>query len=476
MDWAFWPTILELSKWLICLVMLPVVVLRKQQPGAALVWLAIIFLAPWTGLVLYLLIGENRLGRRRLEERRHRQSNLPGTGAHDHEGAPAESSYAEDHTIARLVERLSGWRPTSGNRVTFIADTDLMIERLIADIHQAEDHVHLLFYIFRDDQVGRRVAEALADARRRGVECRVLADGVGSRHMFRTLGRWMRDAGIEVYPILPVRLYRLPFSRLDLRDHRKLAIIDGRFGYVGSQNIVEADYGHPRAGAWQDVMARLQGPVVRQFQRLFVEAWYYESGVLLSRGQLFPPPAEAGEAIVQLIPSGPDMPTAEFHDAMVSALFSARRRITITSPYFVPDDAMLMALRLAVVRGVSVELVVPRRTDHPLVDAASAYFWEYLYRVGVQVFHHTQGMLHAKTLSVDETLGMFGSGNYDIRSFHLNFELNLVLHSPQTVAELVRLQQRYISQSYRVNDAHLRTQRFHSRLAVHTAKLLAPLL
>ncbi|GAB6164393.1 cardiolipin synthase [Thermostilla marina] len=484
MTWEHWAAIHELSKWLICLVMWPIVVLRKERPATALAWLALIFLAPWPGVILYLLIGENRLGRRRLARRRATRPNLETPEqAFDREllvpdhavGSNMAVAAEYEESLARLVCNLGGPEPCRGNRVTFLADAELVIDRLIADIDAAEDHVHLLFFIFRDDDVGRRVAEALVRAKQRGATCRVLADGVGSRRMFRTLGRWMRAHGVEVHPILPVRIYRLPFARLDLRDHRKLAVVDGRTAYVGSQNIVTPDYGHPKAGSWRDVTARVHGPIVLQLQSLFTEAWYHETGELLDRPDLFPPAAREGETVLQLVPSGPDQSVSEFRDALVNVLFSARKQITITSPYFVPDDAAMLALRLAAARGVEVNLVTPRRTDHPLVDTASRYYWERLHREGVNVYLHHEGMLHAKTLTVDGVMGMFGSGNYDIRSFELNFELNVIVHSAACVEELVRLQRRYMAQARKTTDADLE-RRFARRVAIHTAKLAAPLL
>lgn len=324
--------------------------------------------------------------------------------------------------------------------------------------------------------IGRRVADALARAAQRGVACRVLADAVGSRQFFRRLAPWLVERGVRVFPMLPANLWRLPFKRLDLRNHRKLAIIDGRAAFTGSQNIVEPSYGHKRAGVWHDVMARITGPVVRQLQGIFLEDWFYESGELLEDPALFPTCPIAGPIAVQVIPTGPDEPTELFQDLVVRAIFLARRRVTITSPYFIPNEAMLLALRLAALRGVQVDLVIPKRCDHRVVNAAGAFYCDYLMRFGVRVFLFQEGMLHAKTLTIDDELAMFGSANYDIRSFSLNFELNLFVHSAEAVEAMRRLQQGYLNQSEQAVAGEWPSPTFAGRLKMNLAKLFSPLL
>lgn len=477
MDVSFW-TLLAASEWAIRLTMLPVIVLRKERPATCLAWLTIVFFEPWIGLGLYLLIGENRLGRRRWARRRSRRPQLE---AADYPGLDpnhiVDPNDGDDHSVAADPAGLAGGLPVvAGNSLFLMNDTDVVIDRLIADIDAARQHVHLLFYIFKDDSVGWRVAEALARALQRGVACRVLADGVGSRQLFRRLAPWLRRQGVRIFPILPATLWRLPFARLDLRNHRKLAVIDGVIAFTGSQNIVEASYGHKRAGVWHDIMARITGPVVRQLQGIFLEDWFYESGELLEDGVLFPASPADGPIAVQVIPTGPDHPTELFQDLIVKAIFLAQQRVVITSPYFVPNEAMVLALRLAALRGVRVEVVIPKRSDHRLVEAAGAFYCDYLMRHGVNIFLFHEGMLHAKTLTIDHELAMFGSANYDIRSFNLNFELNLFVHAPEAVEELRRLQEGYLKQSRQATADDLPTRTRLGRLKVNLAKLCGPLL
>ena len=217
------------SEWVIRLTMLPVIVLRKEKPATCLAWLTIVFFEPWIGLGLYLLIGENRLGRRRLARRRSRRPQLEASEyprvEPDHVVDPNET---DDYSVlVHLAEHVGGLPVVAGNSISLMTDTDVVIDRLIADIDAARQHVHLLFYIFKDDSVGRRVAEALVRAAQRGVMCRVLADAVGSRQLFRRLAPSLRQQGVRIFPVLPANLWRMPFARLDLRNHRKLAVIDG---------------------------------------------------------------------------------------------------------------------------------------------------------------------------------------------------------------------------------------------------------
>lgn len=474
----FWTQLLAVSEWVIRLTMLPIIVLRKEKPTTCLAWLSVVFFEPWIGLGLYLLIGENRLGRRRLEKRRLRRLQLdasdhPAVEAH-HVVNPDESD--DYNVLVHLTENAGGLPVVAGNSIGLTTNTATAIDMLIAEIDAAQQHVHLLFYIFQDDEVGRRVADALVRAVQRGVACRVLADAVGSRQLFRRLAPWLRQHGVRIFPVLPANLWRIPFKRLDLRNHRKLAVIDGLVALTGSQNIVEPTYGHKRAGVWHDIMARLTGPVVRQLQSIFLEDWFYESGELLEDPALFPPSPADGPIAIQVIPTGPDQPTELFQDLIVKAIFMARRRVVITSPYFIPNEAMQLALRLAAMRGVQVDLVIPRRCDHPVVQAAGSFYCDYLMRYGVNVYLFRDGMLHAKTLTIDDDMAMFGSANYDIRSFDLNFELNLFIHAEEAVQQLRQRQQEYLDRSDRATAKDSPCQTLGGRLKVNLAKLFSPLL
>jgi cardiolipin synthase len=324
--------------------------------------------------------------------------------------------------------------------------------------------------------VGERVAEALCRAHARGVRCRLLADAVGSHRFLRELAPRLAGQGIEVVPALPVNPVRRMFARFDLRNHRKLAIIDGRVAHTGSQNIVRADYGKKGVGEWHDLMVRLLGPSVSQLQAVFLEDWEFETGQFIEGPDYFPTPDDPGSVVLQVVPSGPNSPTRVLRDLAVEALHAARRRVIITTPYFVPDDALMVALRLAVVRGVRVVLIVPARSDQLLVGLAGEYFCQEALRQGVHVHLYLPGLLHVKSMTVDDGFAMLGTANFDIRSFYLNFELNLLSYDASLNGRLRCDQTNRIQESKEVDLSEWQRRGIMEQWGAQFAKLLSPLL
>lgn len=463
------------GEWVIRAVML-VIVPRRRPPAAALSWLVVIYFLPWVGILLYLLIGETRLGRTRLaRHERARRAVVERVCAV--ESAAGHDAVFESHQdIARLAETMGGHAPVAGNRATMLADADDMIERLCADIDSAEHFVHLLYYIVVPDQTGERICAALERASARGVACRLLADGVGARPLFRGRAAKLRAAGVEVRAALPVNPLRRFLARIDLRNHRKLAVIDGRIGYTGSQNIVNPDYGKAKYGAWRDLTVRMEGPVVASLQRVFAEDWCSDAGELLDDEQWFPAVPASGDAVIQAVPSGPSGVSGNFRDLAVAIIAEAEQRVIITSPYLIPDEQLMLSLRIAVLRGVEAHVVIPNRPDHWLVAAAGRSYLRDLLDAGVHIHFHTDGLLHAKTLSVDDTLAVVGTANFDIRSFAINFELSLVAYGHAANEALVAEQRRYIDQSRPADAAAWGARPEWKQAAENIARLMSPLL
>lgn len=306
----FWLSLaLDISGWVVRLTMIPVVAMRQRNAATCLAWLAVIFVMPWLGLIAYLLLGEQSLGFLRVRKRMKRHKAFDAVHRH-HAGLPEvdDVRVRRDHDILiQLAERHGGLPLLGGNRVALLADTDDVVRCLVEDIDQARKHVHLLFYIFRDDAMGIRVGEALVRAAKRGVHCRLLADMVGSRGMFGGLGAQLQESGVQVVAGLTANPLRMRLARLDIRNHRKLAVIDGKIAYAGSQNIVEPVFGHSKAGAWHDVMVRIVGPSTRQLQSVFVEDWYQETGEALDCPSLYPSALKEGGVALQIVPTGPDL-------------------------------------------------------------------------------------------------------------------------------------------------------------------------
>jgi cardiolipin synthase len=471
-----WSALYILIEWAIRLIML-VVVPRRREPASAMAWLVVIFFAPVPGFLVYAVIGRHRLPRRRIRlhralTRRLRSFNLK---MREQPSSVQPRLGAELNATVQLASRLGQLPILGGNHFDIIIRTDDFIERLIEDINQARHHVHLLFYIYANDATGRKVHDALVQARQRGVTCRVLVDAVGSRPMIKRLGPEMMQSGIEVRQSLPVGLFRRQFERVDLRNHRKIAVIDGRIGYTGSQNIVDADYGYKDL-LWEDLMVRLTGPVVLELQSVFAEDWYCETDEVLKGAKIYPSPEVYGEVMAQTLPSGPNYPTENYQRLVVAALHAARERAIITTPYFVPDEPFRQALQIAAMRGIRVDLIVPHRSNHPLVDAASRAYYEELLESGVQIHRVGQALVHAKTMSIDDKLALIGSGNFDIRSFTLNLEINMIFYGPEATKALRTHQQAYIDRSEAIQLEQWKKRPDGERILQNSAKLLSPLL
>jgi cardiolipin synthase len=323
------------------------------------------------------------------------------------------------------------------------------------------------------------VTDALIRAAKRGVSCRVLADDVGSMHIFKHGGfaKRLNDAGVITLAALRVNFLRRGLHRMDVRNHRKLVVVDGRIGYTGSQNVVDATYGHKRAGVWHDMSGRFTGPVVAQLQEVFVQDWAVESDTVLDTPDIFPPLEPTGEMYAQVVPSGPtDTAQAIVPQAVLAAINASRDHLILSTPYFVPDEPTLSALVMAAGRGVRVELVVPARSDHRTVLWAGRFYYQMLLESGIAIYEHNQGLLHAKTLTVDDAFALLGSTNLDMRSFHLNYEMNVLLYGEQITQHLRFAQQRYISESRQIGAAAWRLQPAWRRYGQSAAALLSPLL
>lgn len=471
-----WTLLYYISEWVIRILAVPIV-LRRRGPATSTSWLLVIFFLPWPGLLLYWLIGENRLPRRRIRKlagnvtRERIQQRMVAQASH----VVSPELSPEQTTLVNLVQRLGDKPILGGNDGHVFTKTEATIDRLVEDIDQATGHVHLLFYIFADDDTGRRVAKALARAVERGVTCRVLADDVGSWGLFKRLAPEMIANGIQLHAMLPVNIFRRRLARIDLRNHRKLAVIDGHVAYTGSQNIVDASYGTKEL-VWHDMVARITGPVVLQVQSIFVEDWYAETQELLDDDRYFPAPEVTGDVAVQPLPSGPNFPTENYQRMVVAAIYAATERVIITSPYLVPDAPFLQAMETAVLRGVRVDVIVPERCDQILVGAAARSYYESLLEAGVRLYLHGDGLLHAKTMSIDRSVALVGSGNFDIRSFYLNFELNMLAYGPEVTSALRAAQDEYIRQSRQLTLEEWRQRSLFRQLFENLAKLLSPLL
>ena len=474
-------TSIILAEWLVRLVMFVVIVMRKRAPAKALGWLTIVAFVPFAGTILYFMLGELRLGRRReLAYTEFEDALIASPRLRRQLSAVYQPRLDErDRTLAHLVERVGGTPPYGGHHIELIGDTAELFRRVTEDIDRAWHHCHLLFYIANDDAHGRAVADALIRAQQRGVACRLALDAAGSRQYLRSAtAQRLRGAGVDVIPLLPVSAPRAMVARLDLRNHRKLVVIDGRVGYTGGHNLTTPTYpGKERFGDWIDVSVRLTGPLVNELQEIFLHDCAFDGRAFATEEEFFPSGAEmSGHMNASLLPTGPLTPEQPLVDVITQALALARERIVLTTPYFVPHEGVLAGLRRAALRGVSCVLVVPRRSDHGITQAAGRSQYGYLLEAGVEIREFEGGLLHAKTLTIDRACAMISTANLDLRSFELNFELALLVYDSDFASEVHYLQTDYLGRSRPVTLREWAGRPFGRRLADNAAKLVAPIL
>lgn len=443
-----------------------IVVPWRRTPDATRSWLLLIFFLPIPGLLLFLAIGRPRFPAWR-EARFQKMVHFFGEVA----GRLEAAAPAPQDDAAELARRLGYLPATAGNGVELIEDYDATIDRLCADIDAARQHVRLLVYIFASDATGRKVAAALKRAVARGVTCQVMIDPVGSHKGFKQTMRLLADAGVETRAALPFRLLRQR-TRRDMRNHRKLFVIDGAIGYAGSQNIIDKDF---RPGVVnRELVARVTGPAVAAMEAVVRADWYLETERLPDDPLTIPAPA--GAALAQLLPSGPDYPLEGFETLLVWQLHQARDRVTIVTPYFVPDEDVLSAMRTAVARGVAIDLVVSAVADQPLVNLAQSSYYDDLLTAGIGIHLFRDFLLHAKTISIDGTLAIVGSSNVDLRSFQLNEEASLLLYDAPSVAEVERIHDAYLDGSDRLTRDDWRRRSPLRKLLENITRLFSALL
>ena len=453
-----------------------------REPASRMAWVMVVLLAPVVGIVAYILFGEVDIGRRRTERIRAAIASLPALP--DVERASAgnlqpQPSERYDH-LWRVGRSISGFEPLGGNSGRLLADSNAAIDALVADIDDARDHVHVIFYIWLPDGNGCKVAAALARAAARGVTCRAMVDDLGSRRMVKS-EHWqaMAVAGVKVARALPIgSVFAHPFKgRIDLRNHRKIAVIDNWITYCGSQNCADPEFRvKPRYAPWVDAVMRFEGPIARQNQLLFAGDWL--GHVDDDLGAILDEPLEAPEPgfSAQVIGTGPTMRYSAMPEMFEALMYTARETMVITTPYFVPDESLLSALCGAARRGVETLLILPAKNDSWIVAAAARSYYSEMLDAGVRIFEFTGGLLHTKSITLDGAVTLIGSANIDRRSFQLNYENNVLLHDPALTAAMRARQQEYLDRSLPVTAAEVAAWSTRRRLLNNTIAMFGPVL
>lgn len=447
-----------------------VIVPLRRSPQASRSWLLLIFFLPFLGLILFLAIGRASFPVWRISRFRRIAPFFQDTILRLRTINSSTINTINQPEI-RLATKLGGFPAVGGNCVELLDDYDAAIAQLIADIDGAKIHVRLLIYIFADDETGRGVISALARAVARGVACHVLLDPAGSRYWLRGTLLKLQVAGVEVRLSLPFHILR-PRTRSDMRNHRKLFIIDGTIGYGGSQNLVSKSFDQNIVN--EELVLRIRGPAVAEMTMVFLTDWFLETEIMIEDTVMIP--RSCGSAIVQLLPSGANYPLQGFRALLVWLIHCACHRVIITTPYLIPDEILLDAMHTAVIRGVVIELIVSGIEDYSLVRLAERSYYEELLAAGVKIHRYGHHFLHAKNVSVDGRLAIIGSSNVDIRSFQLNEEVDIILTDLETVDKVMSMQLLSITRSNKV-DYDIWRRRPRSKVFLENiARLISPLL
>ena len=458
-------------EWTIRFAMLAVVP-RARSPDAARGWLLFIAFLPVPGLILYRLIGRPKFPQWRNERFEQTQAMREDVATTLEARGSGNTAFA---SIANLAASYGDFPPCPDNGFGLSDDYDATIAAMVRDIDRAKVNVRLLTYIFADDHTGRSVAEALGRAVRRGVEVRVLIDSLGSRQWARRSLKMLDDQGVKAHLVLPVRLALFRRTRSDLRNHRKLCLIDGQVGYVGSQNIVDRDFRETIVNT--ELVARVEGPVVAALDAIFRTDWHLETGDGLAPASApADDPAASGTSNLQALPSGPDYGVQGLERLLVEMIHRAQHRVCLVSPYFIPDEPMLTAIKIAVDRGVEVDLVFSRIADQVMVGYAQRSYYRELLECGVRIHLYRDGLLHAKNFTIDDALGVIGSGNADLRSFTLNAEISLIVHDRPSAAALASAQRHFIAQSDTLTLEEWTMRPAPGRVVESLTRLFSPLL
>ena len=460
------------------------VVMGNRQPAKTMAWALVILFLPPVGIILYYFFGVSQRRERLISQRSLDQltkRSMLSFVEQQHLRVPEHHKQLVD-----LFVNQSMALPFADNQIDIMTDGYAFFPELLKDIAQARHHIHIDMYIIEDDPLGRLIADALKAKAQQGVEVRVVYDDVGCWNMRHTFVERMRESGVEMLPFLPVRFPSFT-SKVNYRNHRKMIIIDGKVGYIGGMNIAlryvkgPSLTSHPSpltSKSWRDTMLRLQGGAVYGLQRAFLIDWYFVDGTLITSRDYYPESTKSYDSgTAQIVTSSPTSDFPEIMQGFVRAISTARRYVYIETPYFLPNEPVLFALKTAAVGGVDVRVICPLHSDARFTDWASRSYLRELYEAGAKVYLYQPGFLHSKLMISDDSLSTCGSTNVDFRSFENNFEANVFIYDEGTALRLKKIFLDDQALSVPLEQLpHRLHPRFFSRLWESLTRMISPLL
>ncbi|WP_127558785.1 cardiolipin synthase [Saccharospirillum alexandrii] len=478
-----WDWLLTLGLWLYIALLIALsfrILMRRRSVGVTLAWLLLIYIVPLVGFGLYLLFGERYLGRlrakRAMVQNRFYNQWLHQVGERDALNTLIDTPLRPVMELTLGSLKLPALR---GHNWQLLSEPDSVFDALLDDLNRAENWIFMEFYILEPEGRVEEILTALTDARARGVAVYLLLDSVGCNRFLKSARhRQLVKAGVEVLDVLHANVLRMFLQRIDLRQHRKLVSIDNRIAYNGSMNLADPDWfkKHSGFGPWVDVMVRVEGPMASIIQGTMIFDWEMETGHRLDTALSWPEAASDGPALMQFLPTGPAFDEDILLQVLLTAVHNAQRRVIITTPYFVPDESLLQALKSVAKRGLEVTLLVPRRIDSRLAKYAGRSFYDELLSHGIEILRFEGGLLHTKSVIIDDHLVLVGSVNLDMRSLWLNFEATLVVDDPAFCNAMVAVVAEYKKNSHRLDLKQWRKRRYHKRVVENLAQLASPLL
>lgn len=462
------------------------VIMQRPPTGVALAWLFLIAAIPLGGALAYLLLGEKRIDRTRIRRLAHLRDSYVKVCEALAKRKMTEIDWSRHPTEAREMDRLGttlvGLPTVGGSEGQLLSDTKEILQAITADVQAATKSVLMEFYIWNEGGLADEVLEALIQAAQRGVECRILVDALGAAPWWKgTQPAKLRAAGVQTKPAMPVGILRLIFGRNDVRLHRKIIVIDGQIAWTGSMNMVDPRFfkQDAKVGEWVDAMVRVEGAVVTPLALTMIGDWTLETGetvqeVAQSSGVGLCEPK--GEGDVQIVPSGPGQTEDGLLQMLLAVVNGAREELVLTTPYFVPDDSLLRAIRGAAARGVQVSMIVPEKVDSLLTRYASRSFYEELTECGVRIFLYRKGLLHTKSITADRRISMFGTVNLDMRSIWINYEVATFVYGRKFGERLRELQESYLKDSDLLDPLEWARRPASQRFLENVFRLAAPVL
>ncbi len=458
-----------------------VLIRPHRQPASRVAWVVVIISLPVFGMLIYVFFGEVNIGRKRIAKLRNILEKMPEFSSvilrnNKYTKNNIPQNYSD---LFRVGQSINGFEPIGGNTAQLMDDSNSAINAMVADIDAAEHTVHILFYIWLPDNNGCKIVEALKRAAGRGVVCRAIADDLGSRVMIRSL-HWqtMQTAGVKLAVALPIGnpLLKPLTGRIDLRNHRKIIVIDSNITYCGSQNCADPEFlVKAKYAPWVDIMVRFTGPIATQNQFLFASDWMMYSGENIDELLQKPVTADHAGLPAQVIGTGPTVRYSAMPEMFVSLMFTAKNELIISTPYYVPDEAIQNALCSAAYRGINTIIIFPARNDSWVVGAASRSYYAVLLEAGVKIYEYEGGLLHTKSLSMDKEVTLIGSANMDRRSFDLNYENNILLYDPELTESIRKRQIEYIEQSRLIEQREVANWPFYRKLKNNSVAMFGPI-